>query len=1200
MGPYLELAHAASGDWLVDDGEMGALIRSMDWSQTPLGPRSSWPHSLRTTVNLCLASNFPISIVWGPQRVLIYNDGYWPMCGAKHPFSMGQDFRECWLSAWPVIGEAFDLATSGQAAFLENQRIFLDRIGYLEETFFTISFSPIRDESGAVGGLFNPVIELTQQTLAERRLKVLRTLANSTADAKTVDQAISLTTRTLTDHALDLPFLLVYLLDSELQQARLVGTTGLQAGTAASPEFIDLDASNDLSWPLASMIHSRDSKLVEDLEARIGPVICEPYREPMRQAMMLPIILPGLDRTLAIVVAGVSTRRPLDQFYRTFYDMLGAGITTALSNARAYELERKRAEALVEIDKAKTVFFSNISHEFRTPLTLMLGPLDDLLRVPSGVLETNDRLQVETVHRNALRLLKLVNSLLDFSRIEAGRAQAAYKAIDLAQLTREMAAMFGSAVENAGLQLIVDCPPLPQPVYVDPDMWEKIVLNLVSNAFKFTFAGTITVRLQWHNDSAVLTVSDTGVGVPPEHVPRLFERFHRVANARSRSEEGTGIGLALIHELVKLHGGTISVDSVLNKGTTFTVTIPGGTGHLPAEWLDTRPTLASTAIDPNVYLNEARQWVPGKETLKAPMSPPETHTLPTASSPNEPRARILLADDNADMREYLCRLLAPYWDVEAVPDGMQALEVIRREPPDLVLTDIMMPNLDGFGLLSALRANKCTRTTPVIMLSAQSGEEARVGGLEAGADDYLVKPFGPRELLARVKTHLDIARLRRDAVELAQHDALTGLPNRKLTLEFAEQLLASARRGGKRIGVLFIDMDRFKPINDTHGHEAGDAVLKEIARRLKACVRAEDTVGRLGGDEFVGVLSHVHDSSDAGQAARHIIDLLNQPYYIAGLEVDTSPSIGIALYPDDGADMEQLIRNADIAMYHAKEKGRNNFQFYTQQLNDNAALARRIESQLRSGLEHGEFQLYYQPIVDVSTHALVGVEALMRWPTMGLNPSDFIPVAETSGMINEMGNWTVHEACRQIRQWRDRRLPELLLSINVSPLQLQKNTLYDVIVHALNEHHLEPATLQLEFTEAVVLNNKKEAISSLHALKSLGVKIAFDDFGKSYSNLSYLQLPLDAIKIDQGFVHNIASDPASAAITNAIITIGKTLGLHVVAKGIESDEALTMLRDKDCHEMQGYYLCPPVSAEELEVWYHRWQTSGRFNPPVVH
>ena len=454
--------------------------------------------------------------------------------------------------------------------------------------------------------------------------------------------------------------------------------------------------------------------------------------------------------------------------------------------------------------------------------------------------------------------------------------------------------------------------------------------------------------------------------------------------------------------------------------------------------------------------------------------------------------------------------------------------------------------------------------------------------------------------MARVKTHLDIARLRREAVELAQHDALTGLPNRKLTLEFAEQLLASARRGGKQVGVLFIDMDRFKPINDTHGHEVGDAVLKEIARRLKACVRAEDTVGRLGGDEFIGLLSHVHDSSNAGQAARHIIDMLNQPYHIAGLEVDTSPSIGIALYPDDGADMEQLIRNAEIAMYHAKEKGRNNFQFYTQQLNDNAALARRIESQLRSGLEQGEFQLYYQPVVDVSTHALVGVEALMRWPAMGLNPSDFIPVAETSGMINEMGNWIVHEACRQIRQWRYRRLPELLLSINVSPLQLQKNTLYDMIVHALNEHHLEPATLQLEFAEAVMLNNKKETISSLHALKSLGVKIALDDFGKSYSNLSCLQFPLDAIKIDQGFVHNIASDPASAAITNAIIAIGKTLGLHVVAKGVESDEALTMLRDKDCREMQGYYLCPPVSVEGLEIWYRRWQTSGHFNQPVVH
>lgn len=1204
MNKPSESGPTVSADWLVGGGAMGDLIRSMDWSRSPLGPRKSWPQSLRTTVNLCLASNFPIAIIWGPHRVQLYNDGYRPICGDKHPHSMGQDFRECWISGWPMIGEAFDLAAhAGRTTFLENQRVFIDRNGYLEEAFFTASFSPVHDESGRIAGVFHPTIEVTQQILSERRLKALSALASSAADAPMIEQAIHLVTKALADYALDLPFVLIYLIDSHLRQARLAGASGLPARTAASPEHIDFDASNELPWPMAQVVQSHQSVHVNNLAARIGPVDYEgPYPEPIQEAMLLPVMVPGVDTPIAVVIAGVSTRRSLDRFYRTFYDMLGQGITTALSNARAYEEERKRAEALAELDHAKTTFFSNVSHEFRTPLTLMLGPLDELLHFPSGVLSKQDRMQVEIAHRNALRLLKLVNSLLDFSRIEAGRAQATYRPIDLAQFTSELAAMFGSAIEKTGIEFIVDCPPLPEPIHVDPDMWEKIVLNLLSNAFKFTFSGRIVVRLRWCNGGAELTVSDTGVGVPAEHLPRLFERFHRVPHTRSRTHEGSGIGLALVHELVKLHGGTIGVDSVFHKGTTFTVFIPGGTAHLPADRIGVHSDLSSTAIDPRAFVDEALHWLPDEEAmkeLKAPMFPPMPRQQPVPAAGN--RARILLADDNADMREYVHRLLTPYWEVETAADGMQALEAAWRNPPDLVVTDIMMPNLDGFGLLRALRADERTRVTPVIMLSARAGEEARVEGLEAGADDYMVKPFGARELLARINTHLDIARLRRNAVESVQHDALTGLPNRKLTMEFAERLFAGARRGGKRIGVLFIDMDRFKPINDTHGHKVGDAVLSEIARRLQACVRAGDIAGRIGGDEFLVVLSDVRDGSDAARAARHIIDSLGRPYHVDDLELHSSPSIGIAVFHDDGEDMEQLIRNADIAMYHAKEMGRNNFQFFTQELNDSAARTRHIENHLRNGLERGEFLLHYQPVVDVSNHTLVGVEALLRWPAMNLGPGDFIPVAESSGMIDALGDWVVHEACRQIRQWRDQKLPAWSLSVNVSPLQLQKNTLRDAIAHALKEHGIDPSLLQLEFTETAVLKNKNEAIAAARALKTLGVKLALDDFGKGYANLNCLRLPLDAVKIDQEFVHGLDSDKASLAITDAIVAIGKTLGVTVIAAGIETARTLKALRDSDCHQMQGYYLCPPLPAEELADWYRRRQSaSDRIGQPVLH
>jgi signal transduction histidine kinase len=757
---------APAADWLAGGGEMGSLVRSKDWSQTPLGPIESWPQSLRTTVSLCLASNFPISLAWGPHHVQIYNDGYWPICGGKHPHAMGQDFSACWASAWPVIGKAFERALAGDTSYLENQRMFLDRHGYLEETFFTFSFSPIRDETGGVGGLFHPVTETTAKMLAERRTRALRDLAGRTGKARTTEEALEFAAQALSEYNLDVPFALFYLLDDNSASAELI------AGTASLPEALatrapHLEEREPAVWPLLDVVRTHQVVQADDLAVRCGEFSCEPYPEPPKTALLLPITPPGSSHPIGIMVAGVSARLPLNDLYRSFYDLMVAAVTAAVANARAYEEERRRAEALAEIDRAKTAFFSNVSHEFRTPLTLILGPLEDELAECDSSLPLARRERLATAHRNSLRLMKLVNSLLDFARIEAGRVEANYEPTDLARFTAELASVFRSAVEKGGLALTVECPPLAQPIYVDRDMWEKIVLNLLSNAFKHTFEGGICVRLRGDAEQVELSVQDSGVGIPQGELPHLFDRFHRVKGAKSRSHEGSGIGLALVQELVRIHDGKVRVRSEEGRGSEFLVSLKVGHSHLPSERLAVHHAHASPARRATAYVEEALHWI--SNTPSAIESLPHGLESPSEPAPSRQgdahvlsRPRILWADDNADMRNYVGRLLATHYEVTAVSDGAQALTAARAAPPELILTDVMMPVLDGFGLLRELRADERTRTIPIILLSARAGEESAVEGLQAGADDYLVKPFSARELLARVRTHLELAQLRRE------------------------------------------------------------------------------------------------------------------------------------------------------------------------------------------------------------------------------------------------------------------------------------------------------------------------------------------------------------------------------------------------------------------------------------------------------
>ncbi|TFZ07673.1 ATP-binding protein [Ramlibacter humi] len=758
MGERTE-SNRAGGDtgFLSGGGALAELIRSHDWSATPLGPVARWPQSLKTTVSLMLNSQQPMWLGWGPQATFLYNDAYISVLSlAKHPWALGRPASVVWAEIWDVCGPLADKVFGhGQASFQDDVRLFMRREGCTEEVFYSFSYSPVRDESGGVGGLFCPSTDTTGKVLGARRLGTLSQLAAQALVQGTVAQACATAMDIVAMNPDDLPFALLYLADAD-GRLRLQAWCNVQAPREAIEPPRLWDAEHVFATHVPTTV---------PVPPGIPGLPIGLAEQPVKCVRVLPVSRAADEQPFGVLVAAASPARPLDREYLSFFDLVASQLASTVQNARAVEETRDRAETLAQLDRAKTVFFSNVSHELRTPLTLMLGPLQDL--ADEGSLKGEAGQALSLALRNGRRLHRLVNTLLDFSRIEAGRVSATFVPVDLAALTAELASSFRSAVEKAGMWLDIDCHPTATPTYVDAEMWEKIVLNLVSNAFKYTLRGGIHVGLREESGQAVLAVQDTGHGIPEKELPRLFERFHRVEGTQGRTHEGTGIGLALVHELVKLHGGAIQVRSRLGEGTTFEVRLPTGKAHLPPGKVRDEPHRGISAGG-GAFVEEALGWIPGEESAA---------TLPGTSAERS-GARVLLADDNGDMREYIARLLrAEGHEVRAVPDGEVALAELRREPADLVLTDVMMPRLDGFGLLKGVREDAALSTTPVIMLSARAGEEARVEGLQAGADDYLVKPFSARELVARVGSTLAASRIRREALANERHlrQEITGI-----------------------------------------------------------------------------------------------------------------------------------------------------------------------------------------------------------------------------------------------------------------------------------------------------------------------------------------------------------------------------------------------------------------------------------------
>ncbi|HZY18043.1 MAG TPA: response regulator [Ramlibacter sp.] len=747
--------------------EMAAAISGFDWSTTPLGSADGWPQSLKSAVRLMLGSRYPMFVWWGPELTAVYNDAYCEVLGPRHPWALGRSARDIWAEIWHVIGPQTQ-AVLHQGTSTWNDRVLLvmERKGWPEETYFTFSYSPCFNDQGEVGGVFCTCTEDTARVLGERRLQSLRSLSSGVLDSQSAIETCERAARALATNPHDLPFVLLYLQQGG-RRARLVACAGADAGSALAPADVALDGRLPL-WPFGEAARTRQPRLVQRIDA-VEALAAGPWPEPVREALVLPLPATTPGEPAGFLVAGLNPRRPLDAEYQDYLSLLAQQIGSAVADARSFEHQQQRAMTLAELDRAKTTFFSNVSHELRTPLALMLGPIAELLEEPS--LDDACRLPLQVALRNGRRLQRLVNTLLDFSRIEAGRMQARFEAVDLAAFTAELASFFDSSARKAGLVLEVDCRPQPRPVYVDRSMWEKIVFNLLSNAIKYTPAGSVRVRLLPTAAGARLEVSDTGLGIPRAALPHVFERFYRVEGAPGRSIEGTGIGLALVAELARIHGATPRVESWLGAGSTFSLELPYGREHLPPDHVDDNPPLRATAANAG-WLDEMETWFaaesPGDEAQAGPVHHLAEPDAPYAGAAQAPRGNVLLVDDNPDMRSYLARLISREHEVRTAADGWQALQCVAERLPDLVLTDVMMPRMDGFALLERLRAQPATATLPVIMLSAQAGEDTRLRALGAGADDFLLKPFHARELLARVAGTLRLAQVRHEAMHREQ------------------------------------------------------------------------------------------------------------------------------------------------------------------------------------------------------------------------------------------------------------------------------------------------------------------------------------------------------------------------------------------------------------------------------------------------
>lgn len=551
--------------------------------------------------------------------------------------------------------------------------------------------------------------------------------------------------------------------------------------------------------------------------------------------------------------------------------------------------------------------------------------------------------------------------------------------------------------------------------------------------------------------------------------------------------------------------------------------------------------------------------------------------------------KLLLVEDNPADVEFLAASLRRQRasDVEMV--NVQSLgsatERLASEKFDIVLLDLHLPDASGLDCIDAIQA--VDNEIPIVVLSGQDDEEFAVSILNKGAQDYLVKWEGQgRTILRSVRYAIERKRSELRLNYMAQFDALTGIPNRQFFNDQLTRATARARRDGRKVGLLFLDLDEFKVVNDTLGHDAGDCLLKEVASRIQRSVRTGDVVARLGGDEFAVLLEGLNGPLEVETMANGLLELVSQPYHIVDRQLDITTSIGITMYPNDSGDTQMMLKNADIAMYQAKENGRNNVTFFTERMHAELIEYHELERDIREALRLNEFHVVYQPKVNANSRRLQGLEALLRWtsPTRGkVGPGVFIPVAEESGHIIPLGYWVLDQVCQTLKTWEQMGLPRVPVSVNVSARQFQQPDFHKRVAQILAAHDIDPALIEIELTEGLVMEDSEAAQMELLRLKRIGLRISIDDFGTGYSCLSYLRrFPIDVLKIDRSFIMEIGVSQDGESIIDAIISLARSLRLETVAEGVETTEQLNFLLERGCYIVQGYLFGVPMDQALIQ------------------